>query len=94
MATYALVVAFVFFSFDAWTLGWGVIPIAITLLIVWRLLTQRGAVVTLSPAGLTDILIITGRGKRAIEDHFDRNFELEFYLEQKGSHELDRKSVV
>ena len=39
-------------------------------------------------AGLKDILIITGRGKRAIEDHFDRNFELEFYLEQKGSHEL------
>ena len=39
-------------------------------------------------AGLTDILIITGRGKRAIEDHFDRNFELEYYLEQKGSHEL------
>ncbi|MFN8034465.1 MAG: UTP--glucose-1-phosphate uridylyltransferase GalU [Acidimicrobiia bacterium] len=33
-------------------------------------------------AGLTDILIITGRGKRAIEDHFDRNFELEFYLEE------------
>jgi UTP--glucose-1-phosphate uridylyltransferase len=39
-------------------------------------------------AGLTDILIITGRGKRAIEDHFDRNFELEFYLEQDGKHEL------
>jgi len=39
-------------------------------------------------AGLKDILIITGRGKRAIEDHFDRNFELEFYLEQKGSSEL------
>jgi UTP--glucose-1-phosphate uridylyltransferase len=39
-------------------------------------------------AGLTDILIITGRGKRAIEDHFDRNFELEFYLEQKGRHDL------
>ena len=36
-------------------------------------------------AGLTDILIITGRGKHAIEDHFDRNFELEFYLEQKGT---------
>src|SRR5262245_53295244 len=33
-------------------------------------------------AGLTDVLLITGRGKRAIEDHFDRNFELEFYLEQ------------
>ena len=39
-------------------------------------------------AGLTDILIITGRGKRAIEDHFDRNFELEHYLEQKGADEL------
>ena len=35
-------------------------------------------------AGIDDILIITGRGKRAIEDHFDRNFELEYYLEQKG----------
>jgi len=35
-------------------------------------------------AGLTDILIITGRGKRAIEDHFDRNFELEHYLEQSN----------
>ena len=39
-------------------------------------------------AGLTDILVITGRGKRAIEDHFDRAFELEFYLERKGKHEL------
>jgi UTP--glucose-1-phosphate uridylyltransferase len=35
-------------------------------------------------AGLTDILVITGRGKHAIEDHFDRNFELEHYLEQSG----------
>jgi UTP--glucose-1-phosphate uridylyltransferase len=35
-------------------------------------------------AGLTDVLVITGRGKRAIEDHFDRNFELEYYLEQSG----------
>jgi UTP--glucose-1-phosphate uridylyltransferase len=39
-------------------------------------------------AGLTDILVITGRGKRAIEDHFDRAFELELYLEQQGKHEL------
>src|SRR3954462_10113286 len=39
-------------------------------------------------AGLTDILIITGRGKRAIEDHFDRNFELEFFLEQQGKTDL------
>ena len=39
-------------------------------------------------AGLTDILIITGRGKRAVEDHFDRNFELEHYLENTGKHAL------
>jgi UTP--glucose-1-phosphate uridylyltransferase len=34
--------------------------------------------------GIRDILIITGRGKRSIEDHFDRTFELEHYLEQGG----------
>ena len=32
-------------------------------------------------AGLRDILIITGRGQRSVEDHFDRSFELEHYLE-------------
>src|SRR5438445_10121948 len=35
-------------------------------------------------AGVRDILIITGRGKRTIEDHFDRSFELEYRLEQAG----------
>jgi UTP--glucose-1-phosphate uridylyltransferase len=35
-------------------------------------------------AGITDILIITSGAKRTLEDHFDRNFELEYYLEQKG----------
>jgi UTP--glucose-1-phosphate uridylyltransferase len=35
-------------------------------------------------AGITDILIVIGKGKRAIEDHFDKNFENEYYLEQKG----------
>ncbi len=35
-------------------------------------------------AGLDDILIITGRNKRAIEDHFDETPELEHLLEQKG----------
>jgi len=35
-------------------------------------------------AGLRDILIITGRGKRSVEDHFDRSFELEHYLEKSG----------
>jgi UTP--glucose-1-phosphate uridylyltransferase len=35
-------------------------------------------------SGIKDILIITGRGKRAIEDHFDRALELEYLLEKKG----------
>ena len=34
-------------------------------------------------AGIDDILIIIGKGKRAIEDHFDRNHDLELYLENK-----------
>ncbi|WP_026461988.1 UTP--glucose-1-phosphate uridylyltransferase GalU [Adhaeribacter aquaticus] len=34
-------------------------------------------------SGIEDILIITGKGKRAIEDHFDRNFELEERLQEK-----------
>jgi UTP--glucose-1-phosphate uridylyltransferase len=38
-------------------------------------------------AGMTDILIITGRGKRSIEDHFDRSIELEHFLESKGKFE-------
>jgi UTP--glucose-1-phosphate uridylyltransferase len=38
-------------------------------------------------AGIEDILIITGRGKRTIEDHFDRSFELEWRLEQAGKHD-------
>lgn len=37
-------------------------------------------------AGITEILIITGRSKRAIEDHFDKSVELEALLEQKGKH--------
>jgi UTP--glucose-1-phosphate uridylyltransferase len=39
-------------------------------------------------SGITDILIITGRGKRSIEDHFDRTFELEHYLESGGKDDL------
>jgi UTP--glucose-1-phosphate uridylyltransferase len=35
-------------------------------------------------AGLDDLLIITGRNKRSLEDHFDRNFELEYHLRSKG----------
>lgn len=35
-------------------------------------------------AGITDILMVIGKSKRAIEEHFDRNFELENELEEKG----------
>jgi UTP--glucose-1-phosphate uridylyltransferase len=39
-------------------------------------------------AGLTNIIIVTGRGKNAIEDHFDHSYELEQLLEQRGKHDL------
>ncbi|MBI2551485.1 UTP--glucose-1-phosphate uridylyltransferase GalU [Candidatus Uhrbacteria bacterium] len=35
-------------------------------------------------SGIEEIIFVTAIGKRAIEDHFDRNFELEYRLEQKG----------
>ncbi|MDO9484912.1 MAG: UTP--glucose-1-phosphate uridylyltransferase [Actinomycetota bacterium] len=38
-------------------------------------------------AGLTDLLFITGRSKRPLEDHFDRNFELEASLRRKDDQE-------
>jgi UTP--glucose-1-phosphate uridylyltransferase len=38
-------------------------------------------------AGLQDILFVTGRSKRPLEDHFDRNYELEQVLESKGDAE-------
>jgi UTP--glucose-1-phosphate uridylyltransferase len=34
-------------------------------------------------SGIEDVIIVTGRGKKAIEDHFDQSFELEYYLQQK-----------
>ena len=38
-------------------------------------------------SGIDDILIITGKGKRSIEDHFDRSFELEYFLHNSGKTE-------
>jgi UTP--glucose-1-phosphate uridylyltransferase len=37
-------------------------------------------------AGLDDVLMVTGRNKRPLEDHFDRSVELELALEAKGDH--------
>lgn len=39
-------------------------------------------------SGIEDILVVTGKGKRPIEDHFDANMELEESLRQKGKTEL------
>lgn len=39
-------------------------------------------------SGLSEVVIITGRGKRAIEDHFDVNFELEYELREKNKLKL------
>jgi len=42
-------------------------------------------------SGIEDIIIVTGKTKRAIEDHFDTNFELEHSLEQSGKLDLLEK---
>lgn len=39
-------------------------------------------------AGITELIFVTGRGKRAIEDHFDKAYELEVELEQRGKTRL------
>ena len=44
-----------------------------------------------SRAGIEDIIIVTGKHKRAIEDHFDNQKELEMVLEEKGKTELLKK---
>lgn len=38
-------------------------------------------------AGIRDILVITSGAKRSLEDHFDRGFELEYYLKERGKDE-------
>jgi UTP--glucose-1-phosphate uridylyltransferase len=39
-------------------------------------------------SGIEDIIIVTGRGKRAIEDHFDKSYELEDVLNMSGKQDL------
>ena len=39
-------------------------------------------------SGIEDILIISGKGKRSIEDHFDRNFELEARFQEQDDESL------
>jgi UTP--glucose-1-phosphate uridylyltransferase len=42
-------------------------------------------------SGIEDIIIVTGKGKRAIEDHFDIAHELEQNLHEKGKHDILRE---
>ncbi|MDO8500086.1 MAG: UTP--glucose-1-phosphate uridylyltransferase GalU [bacterium] len=42
-------------------------------------------------SGIKEIIFVTGKGKRAIEDHFDNAGELESYLEERGKKELAKK---
>lgn len=46
------------------------------------------AVEEAASAGITEMIFITGRSKRAIEDHFDKAYELEAELEAKGKEDL------
>ena len=46
------------------------------------------AVEEAAAAGITDMIFVTGRNKRAIEDHFDTAYELETELERKGKSAL------
>lgn len=39
-------------------------------------------------SGIEDILVVTNKAKRSIEDHFDSNFELEYNLKEKGKDDL------
>ncbi|MBI4537805.1 MAG: UTP--glucose-1-phosphate uridylyltransferase GalU [candidate division NC10 bacterium] len=39
-------------------------------------------------SGIQEIIVVTGRGKNAIEDHFDRSIELELMLQRKGREDL------
>src|SRR5918998_2164411 len=39
-------------------------------------------------SGIQNIIIVTGRGKTSIEDHFDKSFELEHLLETRGKREM------
>ena len=42
-------------------------------------------------SGIKEIIFVTGRGKRAIEDHFDHAAELEFFLTKKGKYGLAKE---
>ena len=42
-------------------------------------------------SGIEDIVLVTGRGKQSIENHFDKSFELEYYLRERKQYNLLNK---
>ncbi|MCL4542589.1 MAG: UTP--glucose-1-phosphate uridylyltransferase GalU [Deltaproteobacteria bacterium] len=78
--------------FPAAGLGTRLLPITKSipkemLVLVDKPLIQYGVEECIS-AKINDIIIITGRGKTAIEDYFDRSIEHEIMLKEKGKHHL------
>lgn len=43
-------------------------------------------------SGITDIILVTGSAKRAVEDHFDYNYQLQNWLKKQGKHELRERT--
>jgi len=43
-------------------------------------------------SGIKDVILVTGASKRAVEDHFDYNYELQTWLKKQGKHEV-RKEI-
>ena len=50
--------------------------------------TIQYAIEECAASGIEQVIVVTGGGKRAIADHFDRNWELEFYLRERGKQDL------
>ncbi|MCL4496937.1 MAG: UTP--glucose-1-phosphate uridylyltransferase GalU [Deltaproteobacteria bacterium] len=78
--------------FPAAGLGTRLLPITKSipkemLVLVDKPLIQYGVEECIS-AKINDIIIVTGRGKTAIEDYFDRSIEHEIILKEKGKHDL------
>jgi UTP--glucose-1-phosphate uridylyltransferase len=78
--------------FPAAGLGTRLLPITKSipkemLVLVDKPLIQYGVEECIS-AKINDIIIVTGRGKTAIEDYFDRSIEHEIMLKEKGKHDL------
>ncbi|HHT9152020.1 MAG TPA: UTP--glucose-1-phosphate uridylyltransferase [Candidatus Hypogeohydataceae bacterium YC40] len=58
---------------------------------VWSGVSDKEVVEEAKESGVEQVILVTGRGKQAIENHFDTSSELERILEQKGEEKLLRE---